>query len=125
MRKPGRWTCLAAVFLLLPAVGLHAQRNLRKAPKPDPVAELGQFQAAEGFEVNLFAANPLISKGSFCSRFDIAVIAHDQVRTLANQDTSCSVNAKVVEFLNLQKQRQRIYDDAVSDDAGHVRMQDA
>ena len=62
MRKPGSWTCLAAVFLLLPAVELHAQRNLRKAPKPDPAVELGQFQAAEGFEVNLFAANPLIAK---------------------------------------------------------------
>ena len=62
MRKPGNWTCLAAVLLLLPAVELHAQRNLRKAPKPDPAVELGQFQAAEGFEVNLFAANPLIAK---------------------------------------------------------------
>ncbi len=62
MRKPGSWTCLAAVLLLLPAVELHAQRNLRKAPKPDPAVELGQFQAAEGFEVNLFAANPLIAK---------------------------------------------------------------
>ena len=62
MRKSGSWIGLITVFFLLSAVELHAQRNLRKAPKPDPVAELGQFQAAEGFEVNLFAANPLISK---------------------------------------------------------------
>jgi putative heme-binding domain-containing protein len=39
-----------------------AQRNLTNIPAPDPAAELAAMQVAEGFEVNLFAADPDFSK---------------------------------------------------------------
>ncbi len=39
-----------------------AQRGLRDVPDPDPAKQLNSFQVAEGFEVNLFASEPLIAK---------------------------------------------------------------
>jgi putative heme-binding domain-containing protein len=39
-----------------------AQRGLKEIPSPDPVAELAAMQVADGYEVNLFAADPLITK---------------------------------------------------------------
>ncbi|MBX3412881.1 MAG: HEAT repeat domain-containing protein [Pirellulales bacterium] len=39
-----------------------AQRELKDIPDPDPRIELESFQVAEGFEVNLFAADPAIAK---------------------------------------------------------------
>jgi putative heme-binding domain-containing protein len=39
-----------------------AQRGLKDIPSPDPVAELAAMQVADGYEVNLFAADPLITK---------------------------------------------------------------
>ena len=54
---------LVAVFLMMsclrPAL---AQRGLKDIPDPDPAAELAAMQVAEGYEVNLFAADPLITK---------------------------------------------------------------
>ncbi|MCH7988269.1 MAG: HEAT repeat domain-containing protein [Planctomycetes bacterium] len=50
-----------AVFLLLPN-GAAAQRDLKNIPDPDPELERKTFQLAEGFEVNLFAADPKIAK---------------------------------------------------------------
>src|SRR3954454_3691959 len=41
---------------------LHAQRELTSIPDPDPEAERRSFEVAEGFEVNLFAADPLLAK---------------------------------------------------------------
>ena len=61
MKKMNLAAFLLAALALMPG-SLEAQRNLRKAPKPDPAAELREFQPAEGFEVNLFAANPMIAK---------------------------------------------------------------
>ena len=61
MKNTNLATFLLAALALMPG-SLEAQRNLRKAPKPDPAAELREFQPAEGFEVNLFAANPMIAK---------------------------------------------------------------
>jgi putative heme-binding domain-containing protein len=40
---------------------LHAQRDA-KVPDPDPELERRSFQVADGFEVNLFAADPLLAK---------------------------------------------------------------
>jgi putative heme-binding domain-containing protein len=54
---------IAAVCLVL--AGLRpalAQRGLKDIPTPDPVAELAAMQVADGYEVNLFAADPLITK---------------------------------------------------------------
>ncbi len=39
-----------------------AQRNLTEIPEANPDLELQSFQVAEGFEVNLFAADPLLAK---------------------------------------------------------------
>lgn len=40
----------------------RAQRALKSIPDPDPEIERKSFQVAEGFEVNLFAGDPLIAK---------------------------------------------------------------
>ena len=50
---------LALGCLCLPAT---AQRNLRNIPPPDPQVEKASFKVAEGFEVNLWAADPLLAK---------------------------------------------------------------
>ncbi|MCA9200175.1 MAG: sorbosone dehydrogenase, partial [Planctomycetales bacterium] len=39
-----------------------AQRNLKDIPDPDPELERATFQVPEGFEVNLYAADPLLAK---------------------------------------------------------------
>jgi len=44
------------------ALPLYAQRDLAKIPNPDPELERKSFQVAKGFEVNLFAADPLLAK---------------------------------------------------------------
>lgn len=56
---------LVATFLILLAAAPQpavAQRSLTDIPKPDPTAELAAMLVAEGYEVNLFAADPLIRK---------------------------------------------------------------
>ena len=50
------------VIALVAARPAHAQRGLKDIPTPDPAAELAAMQVAEGYEVSLFAADPLISK---------------------------------------------------------------
>ena len=54
-----RYTILA-LLLPGPSVAL-AQRDLAEIPDPDPELERRSFQVAEGFEVNLFAADPLLA----------------------------------------------------------------
>ncbi len=44
------------------AAPAFAQRNLTNIPDPDPEIERKSFQVADGFEVNLFAADPLLAK---------------------------------------------------------------
>jgi putative heme-binding domain-containing protein len=55
-----------AVVILLVVVGLtgelFAQRNLTDIPSPDPEIERQSFIVADGFEVNLYAADPQIAK---------------------------------------------------------------
>src|SRR5438445_9206019 len=53
---------LAVVFGLMFAPGLYAQRELTDIPDPDPEIERNSFQVADGFEVNLFAADPILAK---------------------------------------------------------------
>ncbi len=50
--------------VLLAAMGnvALAQRNLKDIPDPDPEIERQSFVVADGFEVNLFAADPQIAK---------------------------------------------------------------
>jgi putative heme-binding domain-containing protein len=52
---------LAALVLLVPSVAF-AQRDLKDIPNPDPEVERRSFIVAPGFEVNLFAADPLLAK---------------------------------------------------------------
>src|SRR6476660_2860543 len=52
---------LPLVLLLVPLVPLSAQKDA-KAPDPDPEVERKSFKVADGFEVNLFAADPLLAK---------------------------------------------------------------
>lgn len=58
MRNSLRW--LVPLFLL--ASPVLAQRELKDIPDPDPEIERQSFEVAEGLEVNLFAADPLIKK---------------------------------------------------------------
>ena len=51
---------LAALFLCVPAAAF-AQKDA-VIPDPDPEVERKSFQVADGFEVNLFAADPLLAK---------------------------------------------------------------
>ncbi len=53
------------VYLLALLVGGNlawAQRQLKDIPKASVDSELAKFEVAEGFEVNLFAADPLLAK---------------------------------------------------------------
>src|SRR5436309_9580076 len=52
---------ITPLVLLGLAVSASAQRNA-KVPDPDPELERQALQPAEGFEVNLFAADPLLAK---------------------------------------------------------------
>ena len=52
----------AAVLIALLVQPALAQRGLKDIPAADPVAELADMEIADGYEVNLFAADPLISK---------------------------------------------------------------
>ena len=50
-----------ALIVTLPSLAL-AQRDLKNIPDPDPEIERKSFQVADGFEVNLYAADPLLAK---------------------------------------------------------------
>lgn len=53
---------VAACFVLACPRPTLAQRGLKDIPAPDPAAELAAMVVADGYEVNLFAADPLITK---------------------------------------------------------------
>jgi hypothetical protein len=48
-----------ALFVALPA---FAQRDLKNIPDPDPELERKTFTVPDGFEVNLYAADPSLAK---------------------------------------------------------------
>ncbi|WP_165073659.1 PVC-type heme-binding CxxCH protein [Paludisphaera rhizosphaerae] len=52
----------AALFVLSLAATARAQNAVGPLPDPDPEVERQSFIMADGFEVNLFAADPLIAK---------------------------------------------------------------
>src|SRR5215468_3142211 len=56
-----RALCLLSLSFLLGHTPAHAQQDA-KVPDPDPELERRSFQVADGFEVNLFAADPLLAK---------------------------------------------------------------
>src|SRR5438552_2586228 len=59
-RKAACGFALCAILFVAPF--LPAQRELKTIPDPDPEIERRSFQVADGFEVNLFAADPLLAK---------------------------------------------------------------
>lgn len=54
--------CLAVLGWGLAGLNAEAQRDLRSIPEPSIEQELAQFEVAEGFEISLYAANPLLAK---------------------------------------------------------------
>jgi hypothetical protein len=56
--------CLASSLILGCAITTWAQRNLKDIPDPDPEIERKSFIVADGFEVNLYASDPLIANRS-------------------------------------------------------------
>ena len=53
---------LSLIWVLAAAEPARAQRALVDIPAPDVAAELAAMEVAEGYEVNLFAADPLVRK---------------------------------------------------------------
>ncbi len=51
---------LALVLSLAPLAALDAQRGLKNIPDPNPELERRSFEVAEGFDVNLFASEPMV-----------------------------------------------------------------
>ena len=63
MTDARRRTMLASLFVIaLSATPAVAQRAPFPIPDPDPEIERKSFQIADGFEVNLFAADPVLAK---------------------------------------------------------------
>ena len=54
--------CVLFLAVLSCCATAFAQRDLKDIPPPDPELERKSFQIADGFEVNLFAADPLLAK---------------------------------------------------------------
>ena len=54
--------CFGLFAVVLGAPSLYAQQELKHIPDPDPEIERNSFHVADGFEVNLFAADPLLAK---------------------------------------------------------------
>jgi len=60
---PACFGSLAAALLVMAwSPMLHAQNDLKDIPDPDPEVERRSFLVADGFEVNLYAADPLLAK---------------------------------------------------------------
>jgi len=63
-KSPRLFLCLLCLFVvnLSFVATAHAQRDLKEIPSVDPEVERSTFKLPEGFEVNLFAADPLLAK---------------------------------------------------------------
>ena len=61
--RPARWVCaLATLGALCCAAAAWAQGEPPPTGQPDPQSELKSFTVADGFEVHLFAAEPLAAR---------------------------------------------------------------
>lgn len=54
-------TLLLLIAVLLVTDSVRAQRNLTDIPRPDPAAELRAMEVTADFEINLFAADPMVA----------------------------------------------------------------
>lgn len=59
---PALALALGLFVLVEPGRPLSAQRGLKEIPDPDPARQIAALRPAEGFEINLFASDPQISK---------------------------------------------------------------
>src|SRR5688572_23267022 len=63
-RCPGLLNCAPVGLSIIVALTLMspvlAQRDLRDIPDPDPLKELAALKVLDGFEINLFAAEPML-----------------------------------------------------------------
>ena len=50
------------ILFLATSISVHGQNALRDIPSPDPQDQMDRFEVAAGFEVNLFAADPMVVK---------------------------------------------------------------
>ncbi len=57
-----RFTLIALSGCLLAAPPVFAQRDLKDIPDPSADEEMASFELPEGFEINLFASDPMIAK---------------------------------------------------------------
>ena len=60
-RRAGILSCSIACLLLCSTLAF-GQQDLRNIPTPDPQAELAAFKLPDGYEINLWAADPLLAK---------------------------------------------------------------
>jgi putative heme-binding domain-containing protein len=60
--SPGAKTVSVALFVVLWTTMAFAQRDLKDIPPPDPELERQTLQLADGLEINLYAADPLLAK---------------------------------------------------------------
>ena len=57
-----RFISNSLLVFLLSWTSVSAQRSLKDIPNPDPAEQIKTFSLAEGFEVNLYASDPVIAK---------------------------------------------------------------
>ena len=62
LRSASRLTVLGTAAMLLTAAPALAQRDLKDIPPPEPELERQALELADGLEINLFAADPLLAK---------------------------------------------------------------
>jgi hypothetical protein len=55
-------TFFTLASLLISQGNTFAQRNLTEIPSTDPAVEMASFKLADGMEINLFAAEPMVQK---------------------------------------------------------------
>lgn len=60
--RPWLLSLVALTVIVAQPDRLFAQRDLKNIPVPDPEEERKTLQVAEGFEINLYAADPLLAK---------------------------------------------------------------
>ena len=61
-KRLARRYCFSVGISLILSAPVFAQRDLKDIPDPDPEIERSSFIVADGFEVNLYASDPLIAK---------------------------------------------------------------
>jgi hypothetical protein len=61
-RTGARWQWMALMAAAALGLQARAQRNFSGTVETDPEKERQTFKVADGFEVNLFAADPILAK---------------------------------------------------------------